>query len=36
MKIGIGIPEQSLNFDPGVLHDHAVTAEALGVDSRVQ
>ena len=32
MKIGIGIPEQFIGFDPGVLRDYAVTAEELGFD----
>ena len=32
MKIGIGIPEQIIGFDAGVLRDYAVTAEALGFD----
>ena len=32
MKIGIGIPEQIIGFDAGLLRDYAVTAEALGFD----
>jgi len=32
MKIGIGIPEQSIGFDPAVLRDYAVLAEELGFD----
>ena len=32
MKIGIGIPEQIIGFDAGLLRDDAVTAEALGFD----
>jgi probable F420-dependent oxidoreductase len=32
MKIGVGIPEQSIGFDPAVLRDYAVTAEELGFD----
>lgn len=32
MKIGIGIPEQFIGFDPAVLRDYAVLAEELGFD----
>ncbi|MBW8825414.1 MAG: LLM class F420-dependent oxidoreductase [Acidobacteria bacterium] len=32
MKIGIGIPEQLIGFDPVVLRDYAVAAEELGFD----
>lgn len=30
MKVGVGIPEQLIGFDPLVLRDFAVTAEELG------
>lgn len=32
LKIGIGIPEQSIGFDGAVLRDYAVAAEELGFD----
>ncbi|MCY4256949.1 MAG: TIGR03619 family F420-dependent LLM class oxidoreductase [bacterium] len=32
MKVGIGMPEQQIGFDPGVLKEFAVRAEELGFD----
>jgi probable F420-dependent oxidoreductase len=32
VKIGVSIPEQVIGFDPGILREYAVTAEALGFD----
>ncbi len=32
IQIGVGLPEQQLGFDPGVVRDFAVTAEELGFD----
>jgi probable F420-dependent oxidoreductase len=32
MKIGIGIPEQTIGFDPAVIRDYVVLAEELGFD----
>ena len=32
VKVGVGIPEQTIGFDPAVVADFAVTAEELGFD----